>query len=99
MGENNLLGFAARVLDFWFISPCCCNSAYWNYSIIEISIFSACLVSDTATPTHLITLNHVIFSNYYWCRCVKVTSMFVLHSLWNQFNDTFAFSLCKFGII
>jgi len=43
---------------------------------MEISILSvnsmACLVSDTVTPTHVITLNHVIFSNYYWCRSVGV---------------------------
>jgi hypothetical protein len=27
----------------------------------------------TPTPTLMNTLNHVIFSNYYWCQCVSVS--------------------------
>jgi len=48
-------------------------------------------VSDTrrfSTPTHIIILNYVMFTNYYWCLCAcvcvvsSVRYVYVLHKYW-----------------
>jgi len=47
------------------------NIMYEAQSLLPVSDMCLC-----PTPTHIITLNHVIFSNYYWCRvrvCINVS--------------------------
>lgn len=43
-------------------------SVYNRRGLTMISLYEVCILSDRA-PTHMLTLNHVIFSNYYWCPC------------------------------
>jgi hypothetical protein len=59
------------------------SSTQWHYSgqaCLDVGHMS---VLDTdPTLTFIITLNCIIFLNYYWCRCVgvRVVSVFVLDS-------------------
>lgn len=57
------------------------------------------LVSDTNTTlAHIITLSYVIFSNYYWCRCVCLCPVSVSVSVLHRCLLNNDFSFCVTGL-